>query len=102
MPGDQTPTTGRVRYIILRLDDAKALAQGQAAPGVLARIREETGGDMEEIASLLMGLRFCHACVVECQQQYCESLSANQLGRRLRRLIERANAHRDVVNNDAE
>lgn len=88
------------RYVILELSDAKALAsqarslaEGHASSvdPILERIEAETGADIEDIVAQLKGLDFCHACVVEGQQQYCECLTAHKLGRRLSRLVDRAN-----------
>lgn len=84
------------RYILMELSDAQRLAQAvpvlrrQPVLKTFQRIMGETGGDFEEIANMLKALPICHACVVEGQHQYCNSLDANKLGRRLQRLIKRA------------
>lgn len=77
-----------LRYVILALDDAKMLAQRIRFPesiqprrinDVLERLDAETGADMEDIVALLKRL---------------DNWSARKLGRRLARLVDRANAGR--------
>lgn len=90
------------RYVILELSDAKALADfvsksfsAYAAPTamtpVIERIAAETGADMEDIVAQLKGIETCAACVIESQEDYCVCWKANKLGRRLSRLVDRAN-----------
>ncbi|NKI68943.1 hypothetical protein GN109_05880 [Collimonas pratensis] len=85
------------RYVILELSDAKALALNASAGfdeqvmRIIGRIEAETGADIEDIAQQLKDLEICLACEHESQQHTCESLTANKLGRRLHRLIDRAN-----------
>jgi hypothetical protein len=81
------------KYVILALDDAKVLAQTSSCGlSVVDRLRVETGADIEEIAALLKALTTCLACEVEGQETYCVCWQAHKLGRRLSRLIDRANA----------
>lgn len=93
------------KYMIVSLPQAKALLdavkngwgeefsaeRAQYARALLERIENETGADIEEIVSDLKGLNTCHACVVEGQESYCCSINAKKIGRRLNRLVERAN-----------
>ncbi|EON14855.1 hypothetical protein [Pandoraea sp. SD6-2] len=85
------------RYIIMELEDAKQLALNASAgfdervAQTMERIESETGADIEDIVEQLKAIEPCEACVIESQQQYCVCWHANKLGRRLRRLVERAN-----------
>lgn len=85
------------RYVILELNDAKALALNASAAfdeqvtRIIDRIETETGADIEDIVAQLKGLEVCAACAIESQEQYCVCWRANKLGRRLSRLIDRAN-----------
>lgn len=87
-----------LRYIVVTLDDAQAIAAAlPPAPfgdGPIARIRDrlraDTGADMQEIVDTLSALPICAACNIEAQESSCHSLDARKLGRRLRRLLERA------------
>lgn len=85
------------RYVILELRDAKALALHASAgideqvTRIIDRIEAETGADIEEIVEHLKAMHACHACTVESQESYCVCWDANKLGRRLSRLIDRAN-----------
>lgn len=86
------------RYILVELADAKLLAQYAAATldpaliRVVNRIGLETGADLPDIARQLMDTRTCMACDIEGQARWCCSIHTRKLGRRLRRLIERADA----------
>ncbi|MEX3764499.1 hypothetical protein [Paraburkholderia phenoliruptrix] len=88
------------RYIIMELDDAKQLALNASAgfdervARTIDRINAETGADMEDIVAQLKGIDTCHACLVEGQEAYCVCWEANKLGRRLSRLVDRANGRR--------
>jgi hypothetical protein len=81
----------------MKLSEAKALAQAargnanKEVASIISRINEETGGDIQEISDMLKATETCHACVVEGQEHTCESIGTKKLGRRLMRLIERAN-----------
>ncbi|MBB3004334.1 hypothetical protein FHX57_006716 [Paraburkholderia tropica] len=85
------------RYIIMELNDAKALALNASAgfdeqvARVIARIESEEGADIEDIVAQLKAIDACPACVIEGQQHSCCAWDANKLGRRLRRLVDRAN-----------
>ncbi|MDE1139998.1 MAG: hypothetical protein PW999_10145 [Paraburkholderia tropica] len=88
---------GDKRYIIMELSDAKALALNASAgfdeqvARVIARIEAEEGADVEDIVAQLKAIDACPACVVEGQEQSCCAWHANKLGRRLKRLVDRAN-----------
>ena len=96
------------RYIIITLDDAKVIAQYmrqfQPAPyevthkRILDRFDQETGADIEEIVGLLKGMETCAACNIEGQAASCCALEAQKLGRRLKRLLDRARP--DVFDSD--
>lgn len=85
------------RYVILELSDAKALALNASAgfdeqvARVIERIEAETGADIEDIVAQLKGLEVCGACEHESMERYCVCWDANKLGRRLSRLVGRAN-----------
>lgn len=102
------------KYILIKLSDAKLIAQlirkeiiekespyryvytdivRQIAPleTILERFEKEEGADIVDIVKRLKGLSYCHACVVEGQQHSCVSPYANKIGRRLKRLVDRAN-----------
>lgn len=70
--------------------DVRALLEQTASEHVLERLRTDTGGDLEEIASLLKKTEICPACLLESQERSCCSLETQKIGRRLSRLIERA------------
>ena len=103
------------KYILVKLSDAKLLKKildeevlsydgpyayvfgdlryrlNKELKPLLDRIEQETGGDFVDIATRLKKTPICAACEHECQAHSCQSLVTNQLGRRLSRLIERAN-----------
>lgn len=87
------------RYVIVRLSDAKILARCASAFALLLpadtrrtaqRLLDETGADMRDIVEQLRNMPFCAACRHEGQEHSCNALHTNRLGRRLRRLVERA------------
>lgn len=93
------------KYLLLSVEDALLLygailglsmTQGGLPKGRITRIaerlRDDSGGDLRDIAARLKKLEICGACSIEGQASYCASLFANKLGRRLARLIERADA----------
>jgi hypothetical protein len=86
------------RYVVLTLDDAKALAA--ASTGVInvrqirERLMQETGADMDDIVQQFKELEICAACSVEGQERSCVVHVARQQGRRLKRLLERARGER--------
>lgn len=102
------------KYILVKLSDAKLLMQildeevlnydgpyahvfrdlkhrlkNETKP-LLERIAQETGGDFIDIATQLKTPPICAACDFENQQHTCRSIGTQKLGRRLTRLIERA------------
>lgn len=89
-----------LRYVILELSDAKALALNASAgfdervARVLGRLEAETGSDVEDIVAQLKALEPCGACVHESMERYCVCWRGNRLGRRIARLVDRANADR--------
>lgn len=99
------------RYIILELEDAKLIAgavqtrlvpsSGPHVPVHLAKIRKavsrvkaDTGADIQDVVDQLLGVEACPACVIEDQQRSCIAWDVQKLGRRLRRLLERARHER--------
>lgn len=64
------------KYVLVRVD----------AP----RADGDTGGDFLEIADALKRMEFCPACRIESQERSCAVIDAQKLGRRLKRLIDRA------------
>jgi hypothetical protein len=108
--GDHTSDAGP-RYVVLTLRDAQDLGTllrlvEQGAPvhdeGRLLALalgeglRHDTGDDAQEIADLLQRMPICGACSREGVASRCEVTDARKLGRRLRRLLERARARRGV------
>lgn len=93
------------RYILVELSQAKDLLtvvrygdqaspeQDESAQALLTRIENEIGADLVGIAAELKGMKICHACAIEGQEQYCKSLLAKKMGRRLFRLIKRADSN---------
>lgn len=84
------------KYIIISLDDAKYLATHgnkytDTFSRILGRFEIEEGADILEIAKELKSMPICGACSIECQEENCNSIYSRKLGRRLARLIERAN-----------
>jgi hypothetical protein len=89
------------KYLIITTDDAallwgalvsvpNALESATFGP-LITRLRDDTGGDIQAIADDLKAMEVCAACNIEGQSQSCEVHGANRCGRRLDRLIKRAN-----------
>lgn len=89
------------QYIIMRLEDAKLLARiatlSECLTGIspelktiLDRIKEETGANIGEIVYLMKHQNTCPACNFEGQQHSCVNIETKALGRRLSRLVDRA------------
>ena len=94
-----------IKYLIITQQDAAIIAgvflhlsDGATSGGEFARIakrmRDDTGADIQDIVDQLKGIGMCAACVFEGQERYCQSPHAHKLGRRLRRLLERARGDR--------
>jgi hypothetical protein len=84
-----------VKYLLISTEDAETILRNLTVSDpdserIAARLREDTGGDFEEIAEKLKGYGACWACVVEGQQRDCIHIPVNALGRRLVRLVARA------------
>ena len=90
------------KYIIMRLSDAKAIADHLPPGKIKDRIESETGAEVKEIAEKLKKSDFCSACVIEGQQHNCEALATRKLGRRLLRLVGRADGTWPPENHDQE
>jgi hypothetical protein len=95
--GREEITISEKRYVILELSDAKALALNASAGfdervvRTIDRIEAETGADIEDIVTQLKHFEACPACVIEGQERSCCAWHAQKLGRRLSRLLDRAN-----------
>lgn len=100
-------------YIVVKLTDAKKLAEiireevfeedgahayvlcdlefrlREVAP-LLKRIDNESGADIKDIVDQLKHMDICPACAIEGQQHSCSAHDARKLGRRLKRLLDRA------------
>ena len=90
------------KYMLLSIEDARWLAD--AVPrgpwfkpakryktrDLVGRLRTEEGGDFEAIVAQLKGAEPCAACSIEGQLAYCANLEMHKIGRRLDRLVERA------------
>lgn len=59
---------------------------------IIARFEQETGADISDIVKQLKSLGMCPACVIESQEHTCSAHAAHKLGRRLSRLVDRANS----------
>lgn len=90
-----------MKYTLLSVNDANAIysiiakyTDTKALPGravnLIDRLCTDTGGDVREIALKLKSLEVCFACLNEGEGDCCAALLANRLGRRLSRLIDRA------------
>jgi hypothetical protein len=113
------------KYIIVNLEQAKLLAKIikeeiieddgaysyvfcdakyrlREVSGLLNRIEQETGADLNDIAGQLKNMRICPACSGEGQEHSCSSLVARTLGRRLKRVLKRADGDTSELANDAE
>jgi hypothetical protein len=90
------PEAAPARHLVITAADAARLAAalaGATDPDLRRigdRLAVDTGGDMREIAGLLKHLEVCAACNIEGQARSCNSLEAQRIGRRLSRLIDRA------------
>lgn len=93
------------KYILISVEDARWLAgavdgcagRGPWIPGttsdrrdIVGRLETEEGGDFEAIVAQLKGAEPCAACSIEGQLAYCANLEMHKIGRRLDRLVERA------------
>lgn len=94
-----------MKYVILKLDEIKQLYNTltefvprkklkNLPDGLLERFNDETGADIEEIARELKNMDICCPCKHEGQESMCKSIHTRKLGRRLYRLLERANYQR--------
>lgn len=85
-----------MKHLLITAADAARIASAlqHATDTELRRIGDrlatDTGGDLEDIADNLKRLTLCAACVLEGQQAHCSALNAQKIGRRLTRLIGRA------------
>jgi hypothetical protein len=86
-----------MKYLLLTVEDAQALA---ASPEtnidlqISASVNADTGGDFADIANQLKKLEICCACSHESMSALCVAPLAQKLGRRLQRLIDRADNRR--------
>lgn len=83
-------------YIILTLSDAKLLANNitintPELERIKSRFELETGANLLQIVTWLKNMIICPACSIENQEHSCSSLVSRKLGRRLYRLLLRAN-----------
>ena len=87
------------KYMLIRVEDARWLTHavdGCAGPGpsdnrdLVERLSSDEGGDFEAIVAQLKGAEPCAACSIEGQLAYCANLEMHKIGRRLDRLVERA------------
>lgn len=93
---------GPIRYLVITLSDAATIANAlrkkwlanDDEQRIAERLRHDTGANVQEIVDLLHDLQICGACELEGQAASCKSIDARKLGRRLRRLLERARGER--------
>lgn len=78
------------KHILITLDDAKYIADFLPDGGLKDRLLREQGADIVDIVDNLKSIGPCIAAVIEHQQHRCGWTKANKLGRRLGRLVERA------------
>lgn len=79
-----------MKYLLITVDDARAIAPHLPEGRLKQRLTKDTGGDFNDIVHRLKKLPTCMACDIEGQQHDCFSLVANKIGRRLKRLVTRA------------
>lgn len=85
------------KYALLNISDVRLIVEAlketdnERLQSVRSRLASETGGDFQEIADRLKTLHTCPACSIEGQEHSCVRIAANFQGRRLKRLIDRAN-----------
>lgn len=88
-----------MNYLLISVDDARVISRVLDGDDIQERVRfqmlqdrleQDTGGDFEEIASLLKRQEICAACSIEGQANYCSSIETQKIGRRIARLIDRA------------
>lgn len=85
------------KYIIITLSDMKLIlaeigsSENIHLSRIKSRFESETGADILDIATLLKRTDVCAACSIEGQAHNCKSLISRKLGRRLYRLLLRAN-----------
>lgn len=79
-----------MKYIIITLDDAKEIVQYLPEGRIKSRFGQETGADIEEIVDFLKNMDICPACELEMQQHSCSSIHSKKIGRRIQRLLDRA------------
>ena len=83
------------KYVIMTIEDARALALSPetTADSIIAdSINADTGADLRELAEALKKIPICTACGHEGMAGSCNALDAQKLGRRLARLVERADS----------
>jgi len=90
-----------IKYVIVRLDDIHGLLKlcntrtdSAHMKSVIDRLKNETGGDIQNVVDEMKATGICHVCMTECQEHNCTSIYTNHLGRRLSRLLDRANTAR--------
>lgn len=94
-------------YLVITVEDRDeilaALRESTAgvSPRLLDMLTRSTGAPMDEIAADLQGLGICTACSIEGMAAHCESIHAQQIGRRVRRLLEIARGERKPWEHDA-
>ena len=89
-----------IRYIIITTEHAKQLASlarfsvDENLRAIGERLEQDTGADIEDVVKQLAAMRVCFVCVNEGMERDCNVHWAKKLGRRLRRLLERARGER--------
>lgn len=73
---------------------AADLATADRVRPIVDRFTRDTGADMQDIVAKLTGVEACAACVIEGQEASCVAWDVHAIGRRLRRLLERARGER--------
>lgn len=94
-----------MKYLILTVEDAAKIARALPADGPLgpiaARLKADTGADIEDIVARLKAFDACAPCVIEGFEESCCAWEAQKQGRRLRRLLERARGERPPGNTES-
>ncbi len=85
------------KYLVISISDARLileelhLSRNPALTNIISRLKQDTGANILDIATQLKKMEVCAACSIEGQERSCYSLLARKLGRRLYRLLLRAN-----------
>lgn len=78
------------KHLIITLEDARFISTHLPDGDLKNRLMKETGADIEIIAAELKHFGACITCRIEGQEHSCIHSTVNKIGRRLDRLLQRA------------